>query len=85
MRKLPRFSRPLLAFVALALFAATGVGYAQTSSLSSVSAAAAMPGSEILKLTTAGKHEEARTRALARIAEIKDDIDAYVSLSWSLT
>lgn len=84
MRKLPRFSRPLLAFIALALFAVAGVGYAQTSSLSSVSAAAAMPGSEILKLTTAGKHEEARTRALARIAEIKDDIDAYVSLSWSL-
>lgn len=43
-----------------------------------------MPGSEILKLTVAGRHEEARSRALARIAEIKDDIDAYVSLSWSL-
>jgi tetratricopeptide (TPR) repeat protein len=43
-----------------------------------------LPGTEILKLTTAGKHEEAAARAIARIAEIKDDIDAYVSLSWSL-
>lgn len=43
-----------------------------------------IPGTEILKLTTAGKHEEAASRARARIAEIKDDIDAYVSLSWSL-
>jgi len=43
-----------------------------------------LPGTEILKLTTAGKHEEAASRARARIAEIKDDIDAYVSLSWSL-
>ncbi|MFA5851644.1 MAG: tetratricopeptide repeat protein [Spirochaetales bacterium] len=84
MRKSHRFLRPILAFIALPLLFPMGIGYAQTSSLSSVSAAAAMPGSEILKLTTAGKHEEARTRALARIAEIKDDIDAYVSLSWSL-
>lgn len=43
-----------------------------------------IPGTEILKLTTAGKHEEAASRAKARIAEIQDDIDAYVSLSWSL-
>ncbi len=47
-------------------------------------AAATMPGAEILKLTTAGRHEEARLRAIARISEIPDDIDAYVSLSWSL-
>jgi len=45
---------------------------------------AALPGSEILKLTTAGKHEEARAKAAARIAVVKDDLDAYVSLSWSL-
>lgn len=43
-----------------------------------------LPGTELLKLTMEGRHEEARVRALARIAEIKDDIDAYVSLSWSL-
>lgn len=43
-----------------------------------------MPGLELLKLTAAGKHEEARIRALARIKEFKEDIDAYVSLSWSL-
>jgi tetratricopeptide (TPR) repeat protein len=47
-------------------------------------AAATMPGTEILKLTSAGRHEEARLRAMARITEMSDDIDAYVSLSWSL-
>ena len=50
----------------------------------STAAAASMPGAEILKLTTAGRHEEARIRALARLSSFKDDIDAYVSLSWSL-
>lgn len=50
----------------------------------SAAAAATMPGTEILKLTTAGRHEEARLRAMARITEMADDIDAYVSLSWSL-
>lgn len=45
---------------------------------------AALPGSEILKLTTAGKHEEARAKAAARLLVVKDDIDAFVSLSWSL-
>lgn len=42
------------------------------------------PGTEILKLTASGRHEEARTKALARVASVKDDIDAYVALSWSL-
>ncbi|MCX7026427.1 MAG: tetratricopeptide repeat protein [Spirochaetes bacterium] len=43
-----------------------------------------MPGSEILKLTSSGRHDEARTRGLARVTGVKDDIDAYVALSWSL-
>jgi len=43
-----------------------------------------MAGSEILKLTAAGRHEEARSKALARIAAVREDIDAYVSLAWSL-
>ncbi len=47
-------------------------------------AGSTMPGLELLKLTAAGKHEEARVRALARIKEFKEDIDAYVSLAWSL-
>jgi len=57
---------------------------AQASSNYSTLGGATLPGSEILKLTSAGKHDEARTKSLARISEVKDDIDAYVSLSWSL-
>lgn len=41
-------------------------------------------GSEILKLVSSGKFEEARSKAMARIQDVKDDIDAYVSLAWSL-
>ena len=39
---------------------------------------------QVLENLKAGKHEEARVRALARIKEFKEDIDAYVSLAWSL-
>lgn len=45
---------------------------------------AAMSGAEILKLVTEGKYEEARSRAIARISEMPNDIDAYVALAWSL-
>ena len=68
---------------AIALPASVPLG-AQAVSGYVVPAGSTMPGSEILKLTTAGRHEEARMRAMARIGDIKDDIDAYVSLSWSL-
>jgi len=67
----------ILALAASPLLAQPVPGY-------SVVAGASLPGSEILKLTTAGKHQEACAKALARIGEVKDDIDAYVSLSWSL-
>ena len=73
-----------IAFAAAMLCAAAGTLGAQASSGYVVPAGSTMPGSEILKLTTAGRHEEARMRALARIGDNKDDIDAYVSLSWSL-
>ena len=43
-----------------------------------------MPGFEILKLNSAGRHEEARVKGLERIADVKDDIEAYVGLCWSL-
>lgn len=84
MRKFLHFPGPVFAILALFLLIPISGADAQTSSSGAISSVAAMPGSEILKLTTAGKHEEARRKALARIAEMKDDIDAYVSLSWSL-
>lgn len=84
MPKFLRLIRPVIICFALLQLLPASLAHAQSASPGSISATSAMPGSEILKLTTAGKHEEARTRALARIAEIKDDIDAYVSLSWSL-
>jgi tetratricopeptide (TPR) repeat protein len=46
--------------------------------------AGTIAGTEILKLTASGRHEEARMKATARLAVVKDDIDAYVALSWSL-
>lgn len=74
----------ILLFAAAMSLAAAGTLWAQSPSGYVVPAGSTMPGSEILKLTTAGRHEEARLRAMARIADIKDDIDAFVSLSWSL-
>ena len=44
---------------------------------SAAAQSATITGTEILKLTASGRHEEARTRAIARIATAKDDIDAY--------
>jgi len=82
-RTVPRTSTAFYFAVTLLLAAVGAVG-AQPTSGYSVPAGSTMPGSEILKLTTAGRHEEARMRALARLADIKDDIDVYVSLSWSL-
>ena len=83
MRARPR--RRIAAFAALLILAlAASPLLAQPVSGYSVVAGASLPGSEILKLTTAGKHQEACAKALARIGEVKDDIDAYVSLSWSL-
>lgn len=77
--------RRIAAFAALLILAlAASPLFAQPVSGYSVVAGASLPGSEILKLTTAGKHQEACAKALARIGEVKDDIDAYVSLSWSL-
>ncbi len=77
--------RRIAAFAALLVLAlAAAPLFAQPVSGYSVVAGASLPGSEILKLTTAGKHQEACAKALARIGEVKDDIDAYVSLSWSL-
>ena len=77
--------RRIAAFAALLVLAlAAAPLLAQPVSGYSVVAGASLPGSEILKLTTAGKHQEACAKALARIGEVKDDIDAYVSLSWSL-
>ena len=82
-RPAPR--RRIAAFAALLILAlAASPLLAQPVSGYSVVAGASLPGSEILKLTTAGKHQEACAKALARIGEVKDDIDAYVSLSWSL-
>lgn len=82
-RLIPR--RRTAAFAALLILAlAASPLLAQPVSGYSVVAGASLPGSEILKLTTAGKHQEACAKALARIGEVKDDIDAYVSLSWSL-
>lgn len=49
-----------------------------------VSGKVAMSGAEILKLVAEGKYEEARSRAITRIAEMPTDIDAYVALAWSL-
>lgn len=78
LRRLAVFAAFLaLAAAAFPLAALPASGY-------SIVAGASLPGSEILKLTTAGKHQEAYAKALARIGEVKDDIDAYVSLSWSL-
>ena len=73
-----------LALAAVFLLGIAGDLSAQPSTNYPAATSTALSGSEILKLTTAGKHEEARAKALTRIAEIKDDIDAYVSLSWSL-
>lgn len=78
------FTLKTIGLIILILAAAVGRLSSQTSAGYPSASGATMPGVEILKLTTAGKHEEARTRALARIGEIKDDIDAYVGLSWSL-
>lgn len=58
-------------------FSHSGATFVQTSSDS-------VPGQELLKLHAAGKFEEVRTKALVRIQDVKDDIDAYVGLSWSL-
>lgn len=80
-----RRARGLKPLTLVLCFAAAAQGlFAQTSSGYSPSRASSLSGYEILKLTTAGKHEEARVKALTRIAAVKDDIDAYVSLSWSL-
>lgn len=73
----------LILIFALILMGASTAS-AQSSSNYSTLGGASLPGSEILKLTTAGKHDEARIKSLARISAVKDDIDAYVSLSWSL-
>lgn len=87
----PRCRRLTLAFVLLGAFAGFPLPSPRTGNLAAqqipgyaFAAGASLPGSEILKLTTAGKHQEACAKALARITEVKDDIDAYVSLSWSL-
>ncbi|HWR12439.1 MAG TPA: hypothetical protein VN445_11490 [Rectinemataceae bacterium] len=80
-------SRAALIFVCALILISTGAVAgisAQTAQNYSVAAGGTLPGSEILKLTIAGKHEEARIKAIARIKEGGDDIDAYVSLSWSL-
>lgn len=76
----------VFAFCLVAAMAAAGAApaAAQGAGRYAVAAGATLPGSEILKLSAAGKYEEARTKALARIAEFRDDIDAYVGLSWSL-
>lgn len=47
-------------------------------------ALAALTGADILRLNAEGKHEEALKSGTLRIAAAKDDIDAYVGLSWSL-
>jgi len=65
-----------LSLAALALFFPIALG-AQTPS-------GTISGSEILKLTSSGRHDESVSKGLARVAEVKDDIDAYVALSWSL-
>jgi tetratricopeptide (TPR) repeat protein len=87
LNEIRRAIRGLLVFASLALLLSAGATArlsAQTLQNYSVAVGESMPGSEILKLTTAGKHDEARIKAMARIKESKDDIDAYVSLSWSL-
>lgn len=73
-------SRAALSFpVLLVLVVATALA-----PLGAQAAGSSMPGSEILKLTSSGRHEEARIEGLARVAETRDDIDAYVALAWSL-
>lgn len=47
-------------------------------------AASALPGNEILVLVNAGKFEQARASGMARVAAVRDDMDAYVGLAWSL-
>jgi tetratricopeptide (TPR) repeat protein len=71
----------LIALICALILISTPVIEAQGSS---AAAAATLSGAEILKLTSAGRHEEARIRSLSRLSSFKDDIDAYVSLSWSL-
>jgi tetratricopeptide (TPR) repeat protein len=73
----------------LALFPATvsaqsGGSYPQSVASFAQNSGSSLPGQELLKLNAAGKFEEVRTKAIARIQEVKDDIDAYVGLSWSL-
>ena len=72
-----RAARSLILFLALFYAALSFPLGAQTSG-------GTMAGTEILKLTTSGRHEEASIKGLARVADVKDDIDAYVALSWSL-
>lgn len=78
-----RSIRGCVLVLALVLIPASIVSAQATSNYSPLGGAT-LQGSEILKLTTSGKHDEARIKSLARISEVKDDIDAYVSLSWSL-
>ncbi|HEY9054634.1 MAG TPA: tetratricopeptide repeat protein [Rectinemataceae bacterium] len=76
-------------FFALAILALCSVLYPTQGAYAqpfvyALSPGGTMPGSEILKLTSAGRHEEARAKATQRIAEQHEDIDAYVGLAWSL-
>ena len=58
--------------------------FMQSSAIFAQGSSASLSGQELLKLHAAGKFEEARSKALLRIQDVKDDIDAFVSLSWSL-
>jgi tetratricopeptide (TPR) repeat protein len=58
--------------------------FTNSSAIFAQSPGASLTGQELLKLYAAGKFEEVRTKALVRIQDVKNDIDAYVGLSWSL-
>jgi len=73
-----------LALSPVPISAQTAGAYPQSAAFFAQNSGAGVPGQELLKLHAAGKFEEVRTKALARIQDVKDDIDAYVGLSWSL-
>ncbi len=72
-----RKSLPAIALAA-ALFIAAAPGPA------TAQIARGIPGNEVLVLVAQGKYEQARASGLARIALVRDDIDAYVGVAWSL-
>jgi tetratricopeptide (TPR) repeat protein len=55
-----------------------------TSTVSAIMAGSIPTGSDLLRMTSEGRHTVVVDIAPARIAQVPDDMDAYASLAWSL-